>query len=190
MHAIEYPAKGDPALVRRVQELLSPQPIVAATDWGFDHGCWTVLMKAWPEANIPVVQLSLDVHRTPAEHFLVGRALAPLRDEGVLIMGSGNIVHNLRALDRRDIAPAHPLAHRFSQAIKAAIVDDDPQTVIEFAKLGDAARLSVPTPDHFWPLLYVLGARQANDTATFAPDFMQYGTIDMTSISFTSERAV
>jgi 4,5-DOPA dioxygenase extradiol len=189
MHEFEYPAPGDSGLMRRVQQLLSPLPVSANHGWGFDHGTWTVLMKAWPDANIPVVQLSLDVTKTAAEHFELGRRLAPLRDEGVLIMGTGNIVHNLSALDRRDDAPPHPLAVRFSEAIKTAILEDDPQAVIDFEKLGDAARLSVPTPDHFWPLLYVLGARHADDDATFQPDYMQYGTIDMTTLSLCSVAA-
>lgn len=188
MHEIEYPARGDAALVQRVAELLAPAQVFADSDWGFDHGSWTVLMKAWPDAEIPVVQLSLDVTKSPAQHFALGQKLAPLRDEGVLVMGSGNIVHNLHALDRRDGVPAHPLADRFSRAIKAAIAEDDPQTVIDFAALGDAARLSVPSPDHFWPLLYVLGARLPGDEAAFEPDFMQYGTIDMTTVTLRNDR--
>lgn len=189
MHEFEYPAPGDAALVARVQQLLAPMPVIASNDWGFDHGCWTVLMKCWPDADIPVVQLSLDVGKTPAQHFELGRKLAPLRDEGILIMGSGNIVHNLGALTRMDGVPPHPLAQTFSDAIKSAIVDDDPQRVIDFAALGDAARLSVPTPDHFWPLLYVLGARQPEDRVVFEPDYMQYGTIDMTTVSLRDDIA-
>jgi 4,5-DOPA dioxygenase extradiol len=146
-------------------------------------------MKCWPDADVPVVQLSLDVGKSPAEHFALGQKLAPLRDEGVLIMGTGNIVHNLSALTRLDGAPPHPLALKFSNAIKAAIAADDPQRVIDFAGLGAAARLSVPTPDHFWPLLYVLGARRPGDRAIFEPDFIQYGTIDMTTVSLRDDVA-
>jgi 4,5-DOPA dioxygenase extradiol len=183
MHEYEYGGRGDAALVRRVQDLLAPMAAPAVDSWGLDHGSWTVLMKAWPDADIPVVQLSLDTGKSPREHYDIGRKLAPLRDEGVLIMGTGNIVHNLHALIRREGVAAHPLAQRFSDAIKTAIRDDDPQTVINFAALGDAASLSVPTPDHFWPLLYVLGARHGDDRATFDPDYMQYGTIDMTTVA-------
>lgn len=185
LHEIQYPAPGDTALVRRIADLLAPEPVVADHGWGLDHGCWTVLMKAWPDADIPVVQLSLDVSRSPADHFALGRALAPLRDEGVLVMGTGNIVHNLSALDRREGVPPHPLADTFSRTIKQAVLADDPQQVIDFEALGAAARLSVPTPDHFWPLLYVLGARLPGDGATLDPDYMHYGTIDMTTIVLT-----
>lgn len=189
MHEFEYPAPGDRALVGRLQELLAPETCSADQHWGFDHGCWTVLMKAWPDADIPVVQLSLDMHKTPEEHFALGQRLRPLRDEGVLIMGSGNIVHNLSALDRRDGVPPHPLARQFSAAIKTAIVENDPRAVIRFAKLGDCADLAVPTPEHFWPLLYVLGARHPEDAVSFEPDFIQYGTIDMTTVTLRSSAA-
>jgi 4,5-DOPA dioxygenase extradiol len=189
MHEFEYPAPGDAALVKRVQGLLAPMSVVPTAEWGFDHGCWTVLMKCWPDADIPVVQLSLDIGKTPAEHFELGRKLAPLRDEGILIMGTGNIVHNLGSLIRADGVPPHPLAQAFSAAIKTAILDDEPQRVIDFGRLGDAARFSVPTPDHFWPLLYVLGARQPDDLPVFEPDFIQYATIDMTTVSLRGDIA-
>jgi 4,5-DOPA dioxygenase extradiol len=189
MHEFEYPAPGDSALVSRVRELLAPAQVAPTAEWGFDHGCWTVLMKCWPDADIPVVQLSLDVGKSPAEHFALGQRLAPLRDEGILLMGTGNIAHNLGALIRTDGVPPHPLVLQFSAAIKAAILDDDPQRVIDFESLGDAARLAVPTPDHFWPLLYVLGARQPGDRPVFEPDFIQYATIDMTTVSLRDDIA-
>ncbi|OCC24438.1 4,5-DOPA dioxygenase extradiol [Croceicoccus estronivorus] len=189
MHEFEYPAPGDPELVARVQQLLGPTTVVPSGDWGFDHGCWTVLMKAWPEADIPVVQLSLDVTKSPTEHYALGQLLRPLRDENVLIMGTGNIVHNLRVLQRVDGAPPNPLAMQFSTAIKRAIAENDAQTVIEFAKLGDMARLAVPTADHFWPLLYVLGARHPDDHVTFEPDFIEYGSIDMTTVTLRGDLA-
>lgn len=189
MFDIQYPAPGDKALVRRVQELLEPFRAVATDDWGYDHGCWTVLMKAWPDADIPVVQLSLDIGRSPAEHYALGQRLRPLRDEGVLIMGTGNIVHNLRLLKRVDGTPPNPLAAEFSAAIKSAIARDDPQTVIDYAKLGEAAGFSVPTADHFWPLLYVLGARHPDDQAIFGPNFIEYGSIDMTTVTLRGDLA-
>jgi len=183
MHEFQYPAPGNVTLVRRVAELLAPDPVAATTQWGFDHGSWTVLMKALPDADVPLVQLSLDVSRRPAQHFEIGRRLRPLRDEGVLIMGSGNIVHNLGDVIRQDGVPPHDYAVAFSRAIKRAILADDHQTVIDFEKLGLAASRSVPTPDHFWPLLYVLGARHPDDEVSFAPDFIEYGSIDMTTVT-------
>lgn len=183
MHEIQYPAPGSAELCARVADLLAPERVVASDGWGFDHGCWTVLMKARPEADIPVVQLSLDARRTPAEHFALGRRLRPLRDEGVLIMGSGNIVHDLSGVIRRDGVPPNDYAARFSDAIRGAIASDDADTVIGFDRLGEIAARSVPTPDHFWPLLYVLGARHDDDVPAFATDFIEYGSIDMTTVT-------
>lgn len=183
MHEYEYPARGDPELVRRVTELLAPDPVVATSDWGFDHGCWTVLMKILPQADIPVVQLSLDVRRTARQHFDLGRRLRALRDEGVLLIGSGNIVHNLGDVVRQDGVPPHDYAARFGDAIKTAIAAGDTDTIVDYEALGGAASRSVPTPDHFWPLLYVLGARHADDVPRFSPNFIEYGSIDMTSVT-------
>lgn len=184
MHEFEYPAPGDAALVARVQDLLSPESVRAASDWGFDHGCWTVLMKAFPGADIPVVQLSLDVDRSPAEHFALGRALRPLRDEGVLVIGTGNIVHNLRDVIRQSGVPPHRYAADFGARIKQSIVRADDADILDFANWGPDAARAVPTPDHFWPLLYVLGARYADEAPAFEPDFIEYGAIDMTSVTF------
>ena len=183
MHEMQYPAPGDPALVARVTELLAPERVIATDSWGLDHGCWTVLMKARPQADIPVVQLSLDATRNPAEHYALGRKLRPLRDEGVLIMGTGNIVHNLSGVIRQDGVPPHDYAANFSRTIKQAIVADNPDTVINFNMLGTDAARSVPTADHFLPLLYVLAARHDGDRPIFEPEFIEYGSIDMTTVT-------
>jgi 4,5-DOPA dioxygenase extradiol len=181
---MQYPAPGDPVLARRVAELLTPTP-VALDDgqWGLDHGTWSVLVKAFPKADIPVVQLGLDVNLSPQGRFDLGRRLAPLRDEGVLIMGSGNIVHNLPAMNwDGQNAPAFDWAARFNGAMREAIANDEPQRVIDFAALGRDAQLSAPTPEHFWPLLYVLGARGPGDRARFVNDRIEYGSLAMTSV--------
>lgn len=182
MFRIRYPARGDRELGERIAALAAPEAIGRSTDWGFDHGTWTVLMKCWPDADIPVVQLSLDVGKTPAQHFAFGQRLRALRDEGVLIMGTGNIVHNLRTMVRIEGVAPHPYARKFSDFIRDAIAADDPASVIDFAKAGREAQLSVPTPDHFWPLLYVLGARHEDDVPTFDPNFIEFGAIDMTTV--------
>ncbi|KPL66853.1 dioxygenase [Erythrobacter sp. SG61-1L] len=180
---MQYPAPGDPELAMRVRELLDPVPVALDAKWGLDHGTWSVLVHAYPEADIPVVQLGMNVSATPAQHWEIGKALRPLRDEGVLIMGTGNIVHNLPAMDwDNPDAPPYPWAERFNTAMLDAIVEDRPETVIDFAKLGDDARLSVPTPDHFWPLLYVLGARHPGEAAVLNPDFIHHKSLGMTSI--------
>ncbi len=183
---LEYPAPGDPALARRVAQLLAPIPVALDySQWGLDHGAWSVLVKAYPDADVPVVQLSLDVTLGPADRFDIGRRLAPLRDEGVLIMGTGNIVHNLQAMDwgNRDCAP-YDWSARFLGEMRDAIVKDEPQRVIDFARLGDDAARAAPTPEHFWPLLYVLGARGSGDRVRLVNDRIDHGSLGMTSLVF------
>jgi 4,5-DOPA dioxygenase extradiol len=183
---LEYPAPGDPVLAARVAELLAPTPVHRDLgEWGLDHGTWSVLVKAYPDATIPVVQLSLDVTLTPAERIQIGRKLAPLRNEGVLIMGTGNIVHNLSAMNwgERDCAPFDWSA-RFLSEIRDAILKDEPERAANFAALGEDARRAAPTPEHFWPLLYVLGARLAGDSARLVNDRIEHGSLGMTSVIF------
>lgn len=183
---VQYPAPGDPALAQRVAELLAPTPVrLDEQEWGLDHGTWSVLVHAFPQADVPVVQLSMDADLDEAGRFDVGRRLSPLRDEGVLILGTGNIVHNLPRMDwgRRD-APAYDWAKRFDDAIRSAIAEDRPQDVIRYADQGSDAKLSVPTPDHFWPLLYVLGARWPGEAAAFGPDHIEHGSLGMTTVTF------
>ncbi|MDB5466252.1 MAG: Extradiol ring-cleavage dioxygenase class protein subunit [Phenylobacterium sp.] len=187
---IQYPVPGDPALARRIQGLLAPVPVALDEQWGLDHGTWSVLCKAYPEADVPVVQLSMDANLTPAGHFAIGERLRPLRDEGVLIVATGNIVHNLPAMnwgDRR-CAP-YDWAAAFNDHIRRAIVDDRPGDVVEYAALGQAAQAAVPTPEHFWPLLYALGARRPEDAARLGPDHIEHGSLSMTSVLLDSRHA-
>jgi 4,5-DOPA dioxygenase extradiol len=180
----QYPAPGDPALAQRVADLLAPTPVAMdEREWGLDHGTWSVLTHAYPEANIPVVQLSQDVRLSPQQRFDIGRRLAPLRQEGVLIIASGNIVHNLRVMNwgERDGAP-FDWAARFNDHIREAIVNDEPKRAIEFAELGQDARMAAPTPEHYWPLLYLLGARLPGDTARLFNDRIEHGSLGMTSV--------
>lgn len=182
---VQYPAPGSPELAARVRDLLAPQPVsLDYKAWGLDHGTWSVLSKAYPKADVPVVQLSMDASKPPEWHFELAKRLAPLRDEGVLIVGTGNIVHNLPAMDwgQRHCAP-YDWSLRFNDYIKQAIVDDAPERVVDFASQGQDASRSVPTPDHFWPLLYVLGARLPGDTVSFAPDHIEHGSLSMTSVT-------
>ena len=180
---MRYPAPGSPALAQRVVELLAPLPVRLDEEWGLDHGTWTVLHHAYPDAGIPVVQLSMDVNATPAQHWEIGKMLRPLRAEGVLIMATGNIVHNLPAMDwENPDAPPYPWAVRFNQTMLDAVMADDPQVVIDFEALGDDAKRAVPTPDHFWPLLYALGAREPGEPATLHPNFIHHKSLGMTSI--------
>jgi 4,5-DOPA dioxygenase extradiol len=183
---MRYPAPGDPVLARRVAALLAPTPVVLdEAAWGLDHGTWSVLVKAYPKANVPVVQLGLNVNISPADRFDIGRRLAPLRDEGVLIMGTGNIVHNLRAMNWSDpnCAP-FDWSSRFMDEMRDAILKDQPERVVDFNRLGEDARLAAPTPEHFWPLLYVLGARGPNDRVRLVNDRIEHGSLGMTSLVF------
>lgn len=184
----QYPAPGSPELAARVREVLSPTPVTLDEQaWGLDHGTWSVLGKAFPDADVPVVQLSMDAAKPPAWHYEVGQRLAPLRDEGVLIVGTGNIVHNLSAMDwgDRHCAP-YDWSQRFNDYIKAAITEDAAERAVDFESQGQDAKRSVPTPDHYWPLLYVLGARLPGDVATFAPDHIEHGSLSMTSVTLAS----
>jgi 4,5-DOPA dioxygenase extradiol len=184
----QYPAPGSPELAARVREILSPTPVALDEDgWGLDHGTWSVLGKAFPDADVPVVQLSMDAAKPPAWHYEIGQRLAPLRDEGVLIVGTGNIVHNLPAMDwgDRNCAP-YDWSQRFNDYIKTAIVEDAPERVVGFERQGQDAQRSVPTPDHYWPLLYVLGARLPGDVPTFAPDHIEHGSLSMTSVTLST----
>lgn len=184
---VQYPAPGDPGLAREVADLLAPLPVTQDQSWGLDHGTWSVLCKAYPQADVPVVQLSMDASQPPAWHFEIGRRLAPLREAGVLIIGTGNIVHNLPAMDwGARHRPAYDWAKAFNDHVTGAIAADEPGKVIAFERQGEAAARSVPTPDHYWPLLYVLGARLPGDRAVFGPDHIEHGSLSMTTVMLDS----
>jgi 4,5-DOPA dioxygenase extradiol len=181
---VSYPAPGSPALAERICELLSP--IGANLDqkhWGFDHGTWSILVKAYPSADVPVVQLSVDYSRSPRFHFEVGRLLRPLREEGVLILGSGNVVHNLEVFRRQDPDFKYDWAIEFNDYIRKCVELSEFERILDYEAFGRAAALSVPTPDHFFPLLYVLGAA-GTDTPTIEIDGVYQGSISMLSVSY------
>jgi 4,5-DOPA dioxygenase extradiol len=181
---IQYPAPGDPALAARVRDLLAPTEVTLdPSAWGLDHGVWSVLSKAWPNADVPVVQLSMDATRPPAWHYEIGKRLAPLRDEGVLIMGSGNIVHNLGVMSWEGrFAPPYDWAVRFNDYIREAIKEDAPERVVDYASRGQDAAMAVTDPDHFWPLLYVLGARTPGEPVQFVTDHFEHKSLSMMSV--------
>ena len=168
LYQVQYPAPGDPTLAGRVQQLLAPLAVDSDDSWGLDHGTWSVLCHVYPNANIPVVQLSIDATKGADQHFEIGRMLAPLRDEGVLILGSGNVIHNLRmyAWGRLSQEP-YDWAVRFENKAMNLIRASDHAALIHYEALGQDAALSIPTPDHYLPLLYVLGARHADDAIRF-----------------------
>ena len=186
LFAMQYPAAGDPALADRVARLLGGRRAEVRLDWGLDHGTWTVLHHLIPAADVPVVQLSVDGDLAPEGHLEIGRALAPLRDEGVLIMGSGNVTHNLRfamSSAARGDRSTPPWAARFDADVGRAVGQHD-GLFLASAVRGDDGRLSHPTLDHYLPLLYPLGASDARDeVATLASGF-DLGSLSMRSILF------
>ena len=183
LYQVQYPAPGDPELARRVQTLLSPLPVQLDTAWGLDHGTWSVLCHVYPQADIPVVQLSIDETQPASFHFEVGRRLAPLREEGVLIVGSGNLVHNLHAYAWGRHAPdPYDWAIRFEERAKGLMLAGDTGPLVAYESLGAEAHLSIPTPDHYLPLLYVLGARQHSDTLSFPVEGVDGGSISMLAV--------
>ncbi|TVS16598.1 MAG: 4,5-DOPA dioxygenase extradiol [Gammaproteobacteria bacterium] len=181
LFSLQYPAPGDPALARRIQSLLAPLPVALDERWGLDHGTWSVLLKAYPEADIPVVQLSIDATRPGAWHHQLGRQLRPLRDEGVLILGTGNVVHNLGVMEWSPHAEPYDWATRFNDYVIESIRDDQPERLFDGSALGRDAALSIPSPDHYLPLLYVLGARHPGDRALIEPDHIVLKSLSMMS---------
>lgn len=184
LHEMQYPAPGSPELAARVQRLLAPVEVVADMQaWGLDHGTWSVLVHMYPEADIPVVQLGLDYYRTPAQHYTLAKRLTPLRDEGVMIIGFGNIVHNLRAVRRQDDAPPYSWAVEFESAVKEALIKNDHQALCNWQSLDANAPLSVPTDEHYLPLLYTAAVGDG-DEPWFPTDGIVWGALSMLSVGY------
>lgn len=179
---VRYPAPGSAALARRVAELLAPVAVREDDRWGLDHGAWSVLSHVYPKADVPVVQLSMPREADAAAHYAIGQRLRPLREENVLIMGSGNIVHNLGAMDwgRRDCAFAW--AERFQDFVLSSIQAGRDADVVAYAERGADASLAVPSAEHFLPLLYVLGARHPGEAASLRTPVIEHGSLSMASV--------
>lgn len=180
LHEKLYPAPGSPELAKLTVEALKDSHVQADSEWGLDHGAWAVLCQMYPKADVPVVQLSLDRRLAPAAHYELGREVRALRKKGVLILGSGNIVHNLREVVWEDTA--YDWALEFDTKLKDLILSGDHKAIIDYSKLGRSARLAVPTPDHYLPLLYVLGAQDKGDNVTFFADKVTLGSMSMRSV--------
>jgi 4,5-DOPA dioxygenase extradiol len=176
---VHYPAPGNPALARRTKELIGSVDVRLDPDRGLDHGAWSVLLAMFQEANIAVVQLSLDTTRPSAFHYALGQELRPLRDEGVLIIGSGNIVHNLRMFSFQHPEPLDWATH-CDEEIKRRIVEGDHEALVSYETLGPNATLAVPTPEHYYPLLYVLALQGEGERPSF------FNNVVISSLSMTS----
>jgi len=182
---VSYPAPGDAALAVRVQQLLAPLPVLADHAWGLDHGTWSVLRHMFPRADVPVVQLSIDETQPPAFHHEIGVRLRPLREEGVLIAGSGDVVHNLHAYAwGRHAQQPYEWALRFEARVRAYLEAGDHAPLIDYPDLGDDALLAVPTPEHYLPLLYVLGASWPGEAVDFPVEGMDGGSVSMLAVRF------
>jgi 4,5-DOPA dioxygenase extradiol len=183
----QYPAPGAPAAAREISGMLQPAagqpPLALDQGWGLDHGAWSVLKPMFPAADIPIIQLSMDYSRPPAEHLELGTQLKGLREQGVLLVGSGNIVHNLPVM-RRDSAPdqAYDWALEFDSRIAASIERGDLEALADFQKLGQLARLAHPTHDHYLPLLYAAGAADPGEPLRFFNTSHQWASISMRSV--------
>ena len=179
---MRYPAPGDPALAAAIAEKLKPLDVRLDQEWGIDHGTWSVLVKAFPDADIPVIQLSIDMTKPAAYHLALGEQLSPLRDEGILIIGSGNVVHNLQMM-RRD-GPAPGWAVRFNDQVRDAVARRDFDALADEASWDADARMAVPTIEHFLPFLYVVGTRHGdeNEPLSIAVDGIELGAISMLTV--------
>lgn len=182
---VEYPAPGSPEVAEETQKAITSTPVGLDHEWGLDHGTWSFVRRMYPEANIPVVQLSIDYARPADYHYNLAKELASLRRKGVLIIGSGNMVHNLKmvAWDRlNDQAYGFDWALEINEVFKKKIATADHQSLINYDSLGSAASLAIPTPDHYYPLLYTLGLQEKGEEATFFNDRVVAGAASMTSV--------
>lgn len=182
LYQLSYPVKGSPADARRAAELIGPS-VITDNSWGIDHGTWSVLCHMFPEADIPVLQLSVNGHAKPQELYEIGKRLSPLREEGVLIFGSGNVVHHLGRVNW-SMGGGEPWALEFDHYVRNNILLGNHADVIRYENAGPSAKLAVPTPDHFYPLLYVLGASDAKDNITVFNDSCTLGSLSMTGYLF------
>lgn len=177
---VEYPAPGHEVLAQSVRQLMRPDAVEFDDHWGLDHGSWSVLRHVYPEANIPIVQLSINESHPARWHFDLGRRLAPLREEGVLIMGSGNLVHNLHTYAwGKHVQDPYDWAVRFEGAARAWMDAGDWSPLVNYEQAGKDAQLSAPTPEHFLPLLYVLGSAKEDDEVSYPVEGFDGGSISM-----------
>ena len=183
LYQVEYRAPGSPELALRVKDLLAPVSVGLDESWGLDHGTWSVLTHVFPNADIPVVQLSINETQPPSFHYELGRKLITLREEGVFVIGSGNIVHNLSAYAWGKPG-VHPFdwALRFEKKVRELLLKGDDAHVVAYEELGPDAMLSIPTPEHYLPLLYVLGLRKKNEQLSFPIQGVDGGSMSMLAV--------
>jgi len=182
LYRVSYPAPGSPELAEQVRTLLGGEEVALDQSWGLDHGSWSLLRRMYPDADIPVVQLSLDRGKSPSEHIELARRLLPLRERGVLVLGSGNLVHNLSLMRWQHDESPYPWAEEFNAQAKELIAAGELDRLADYHSLGQAARLSIPTNEHYLPLLYALALRAPEDPVTFFADGIVLASISMLSV--------
>jgi len=181
LNDVQYSAPGAPAFAKLVRDTVTSTTVHEDQAWGLDHGTWSVLVKMYPNADIPVFQLSLDKSMAPGQHYALAKELARLRTKGVLIIGSGNIVHNLRLADLRDDTP-YDWAEEFDNLAKELILSRDHRKLIDYHLLGRSAQLSIPTPEHYLPMLYSLGLQDRSDEVVFFNEELVFRSGSMRSM--------
>jgi len=187
LFAVQYPAPGSPQLAARVRELLAPLEVgLDRSSWGLDHGTWSVLLHVFPQHDVPVVQLSLDMTQPAEFHYELGARLSPLRDEGVLIVGSGNVVHNLRTARWGANAAAYDWAAGFNATFRQQLEKRDHAPLIAYDQLGEPARLSINSAEHYLPALYIAGLQSDQDALSFLTDGIELASISMLSFAIDS----
>jgi 4,5-DOPA dioxygenase extradiol len=179
---VQYPAPGSPQFAQLTQQEISSTSVKADYDWGLDHGSWSILNKMYPAANIPVYQMSIDYTKSPQYHYDLAKEIKELRKKGVLILGSGNIVHNLRYANLSTSATSFDWALEFDEQSKLLIDAGDHHSLIHYEKLGKAAQLSIPTPEHYLPLIYILGLQEDHECVEFFNEEMAFASGSMRSL--------
>jgi 4,5-DOPA dioxygenase extradiol len=183
LYEVQYPAAGNPELATQIKNQIKLSEIgLDYSDWGLDHGAWSVIKHLYPKANIPVVQMSLNQNQAPKYHYELSKELSFLRKNGVLIIASGNLVHNLRMVDWQNENTAYDWALEANEQMKKWILNDNHQSLIDFNKQGKAFELAIPTAEHFLPLLYTLGLKDKTDSINFFTDKFVMGSLSMTGL--------
>jgi 4,5-DOPA dioxygenase extradiol len=182
---VQYPAPGSPELAKETQQILSPTQVDLDESWGLDHGAWSVIKHLYPNADVPVIQMSIDYSQPAQYHFELAKKLSELRNKGILIIGSGNVIHNLRLAD---FAKINAIDFGYDWAIEAReitnklLLDGNYEALVQYEKLPKAVQLAIPTPDHYIPLLYILGLQQKNEQLSLFNDKLVAGSLSMTSV--------
>ncbi|EOR30894.1 4,5-DOPA dioxygenase extradiol [Elizabethkingia meningoseptica] len=181
LFAVQYPAPGSPELANELSEVINAVPVELDRIWGLDHGAWSVIKFLYPDADIPVIEFSIDVHKSPREHYELARELQYLRHKGVLIIGSGNIVHNLRMMNWHQPETGYDWAVESNETFKNFLVQDKQEELLNFQNINSSNRMSVPTAEHYIPSLYTYALRENNDDLKIFNDQLIYGSIGMLS---------